>query len=239
MTEPEDDATMTPEEAMRKMAHVTANTRALRIRTEGLTLVVWAIIMAAAYLTIVGPIGFGGGGGEFRPPPNGAFNATFGNRTFDPSRFGGPGGPGRSIFLSRFAPVVWYGIGAVVTAGIWRSASLSFQTGVSTRRILLVFGGWIAVFLAATVYLTYFEASAPRSWHLVAWGSVFGLFAVTNPLRFSGQGRMVAGVMAASALAFFLYAHFAGLGPRDTGYLTALALSVPGLAGGLWLLFRG
>lgn len=237
--EPAGAAGMSAEDALRKMAAVTANTRGLRVRTEGLTLVVFAICMMASYLTIVVHILFGGDTGG-RPGFDG-FNGTF-NGTFDGRGPGGPrshGPPPTAFFLSAYAPLAWYVIAVVVTLAIWRSASLSFQTGVTTPRLLATFVGWMLIFVTVVVLLAYVEGGSPRSWHLLAWGVVIGLFAALNPLRFTTPGRVAAAVMGASALLTAAYAFAADLGPRDTGFLSGVALGVPGLVAGLWLMFRG
>jgi hypothetical protein len=236
---------MSAEDAMRKMAAVTSNTRGLRVRTEGLTLVVFAICMMASYLTIVVPILFGGEAPRPDFDGNATFNRTF-NDTFNGTFEGGRGGGGRShgppptaFFLSAYAPLAWYVIAVVVTIAIWRSASLSFQTGVSTPRLLGVLVGWMLIFVTVVVLLAYVEGGSPRSWHLLAWGVVIGLFAALNPLRFTTPGRVAAAVVGASALLTAAYAYAVDLGPRDLGFLSGVALGVPGLVAGLWLMFRG
>ena len=205
---------------MRTMANVTSITRGLRVRTEGLTIVIFALCMMASYLTIVAPIlagagapGPGPGPGGHRPPPT-------------------------QFFLSRAAPLVWYAIAAVTTIAIWRSAALSFQTGLSSGRLVAVFVGWLALFAVLVTVLGVIEGS-PREWHLLAWGVVIGLFATLNPLRFTKQGRVAAGAIAAVALLTAAYAFTADLGGRDLGFLTGVAVGLPGLVGGLWLMFRG
>lgn len=218
----DDSATMTPEDAMRRMASVTSMTQGLRVRTEGLTIVIFAICMMASYLTILAPILAGGGGGGPGPGPGG----------------GGPRPPPTAFFLSRFAPLVWYAIAALTTFGIWRGAALSFQTGLSSGRLLAVFVGWLLVFAALVTLLGFVEGS-PREWHLLAWGVVIGLFATLNPLRFTKQGRVATGAIAVVALLAAAYAFTADLGGRDIGFLTGVAIGLPGLVGGLWLMYRG
>lgn len=211
---------MTPEDALRRMASVTSMTKGLRVRIEGLTIVIFALCIMASYLTIVVPILFGGA-----PAP--------GPR--------GPGGrpPPTSFFLSAYAPLVWYVVAVAITIGLWRMMSLSFQTGVSTPRLVGVFVAWLLIFVAAIVLLGFIEAGNPREWHLLAWALVVGLFAGVNPLRFSNPARIATGIMAASALATFAYAWTADLTGRDVGFLTGVALGLPGLVTGLWLMYRG
>jgi len=235
MTEPQD--TMTPEEAMQKMATVTSNTRALRVRTEGLTIAVWGLIMAASYLTIIVPlIGGGGPGGPGGQPPN--FDP---NTTFNGTRVGfrGDGPPATVFFASRLAPLVWYGIGVIFTLGIWKSASLSFQTGLTTPRLLIVFGGWLGIFVITIVVFSYVEGGNPRSWHLFGWAVVIGLLALLNPLRFTKPSRIAFTIIALVALATGIYAQVANLRRGDIGLLSGIALGAPALAAGLYLLFRG
>lgn len=221
MSDPRDESAMTPEDALRRMASVTSMTQGLRVRVEGLTIVIFALCILASYLTIVVPILFGGA----PPGPRGP----------------GPGGrpPPTSFFLSAYAPLVWYVIAVAITVGVWRMMSLSFQTGMSTPRLLGVFVAWLLIFVAAIVLLGFIEAGNPREWHLLAWALVIGLFAAVNPLRFSKPARVAAGVMALSALATFVYAWGADLGGRDVGFLTGAALGLPGLVTGLWLMYRG
>lgn len=246
---PGDGSPMSAEDAMRTMANVTALTGGLRVRTEGLTIIIFAICMMASYLTLLVPIlfaGSGGGGGDFAQrfnesanrSFNGSFNGTF-NGTRAPSGWGGGRPPPTAFFLSHYAPLLWYAIAVLVTTGIWRSAALSFQHGLSTPRLVATFIGWLAIFASFVFVLTYLQGGAPRSWHLIAWALVIGLFAMVDPLRFSKQGRMGAGVMAGCLLLTAVYAHTAGLGGRDIGFLSGVALGIPGLAVGLWLLFRG
>lgn len=228
---PNGDASMTPEDALRTMASVTSHTKGLRVRTEGLTIVIFAICMMASYLTILAPILMGDASGPGpRPAPD--FNGTFGGR-------GPRGPPPSSFFLNAYAPLAWYVVAVVVTLAIWRSASLSFQTDMSTPRLLGVFVAWMLIFVTVVVLLTLVQGGNPRSWHLIAWGVVIGLFAALNPLRFTKHARVVTGVMAGIALATALYAFAADLGGREVGSLSGLALGVPGLVGGLWLMFRG
>lgn len=232
-----DDArrAMTPEDALARMASVTASTRGLRTRTEGLTFVIWGICMAASYLTIAVPIliGLGAGG----PDPDGfnrGLNDTFGGH--GPRSGHRPGGT--EFFASRFAPLAWYLIAVVVTTAIWRSASLSFHTGVTTPRLVAVLVGWMLIFLATTVLLTYIEGGRPRSWHLVGWGLVIGLFAASNPLRFTRESRVAATVVAAVVLLTAAYAYFSQFDPRDTSFLSGVGLGAPLLLTGLYLMFR-
>lgn len=214
-------AALSPEDALRTMARVTANTAALRVRTEGLTIVLWGIVMAASYLTIVVPI-LGGMGG---PGPGG------------PGPRGPP--PSTSFFAQRYAPLAWYAVGFLVTLAIWRSASLSFQTGLTTPRLVATFAAWLALFLATVVLLTYVNGGNPRSWHLFGWAIVLGLLAALNPLRFTKRSRVAIGVVAASALATGAYAQLADLPGRDVGFLSGVALGVPALIAGLALMLRG
>lgn len=232
---PRSDASMTPEEAVRTMASVTSMTKGLRVRTEGLTIVIFAICMLASYLTLLAPILFAGGDGG--PGPRGGFD--FNNSTFNGTDFRDrPRPPPTQFFLSQYAPLVWYIIAAVTTIGIWRGASLSFQTGFSTPRIVAVFVGWLIVF-AVLITILAGNRTTLHAWHLIAWGVVIGLFATLNPLRFTRPGRVAAGSMAIVALLAAVYAFTAALPARDIGFLTGVALGLPGLIGGLWLLYRG
>lgn len=226
-TDPDDQRTMTPEDAMRTMASVTSMTRGLRVRVEGLTIVIFSLCILASYLTIVVPILFGG------PPDPSRLN---GNNTFAD---GHPGSPPTAFFLSRYAPLAWYLIAVVTTVGLWRMMSLSFHTGMTTPRLLAVFVGWLAIFVSVTVLLAFIEAGNPRAWHLLAWAIVTALFAAANPLRFSQHARVATAIIAASALLAFVYALTNPLGRRDVGFLTGVALGLPGLVAGLWLMYRG
>lgn len=225
---------MTPEAAMRRMAEVTSNTRSLRVRTEGLTLVVWGLVIAASYLTIIVPIVGGMGGGDPHPPRDLGANDSF-NATHDVRH----GPPATAFFASRFAPLLWYVIGVVVTIAVWRSASLSFQTGVSTPRLVAVFAAWLVIFLVTVVLLTYVEGGNPRSWHLVGWSVVIGLLAALNPLRFTRPGRVAVAIVALVALATGIYAQLVDLGGRDVGFLSGVAIGAPALLTGLYLMFWG
>lgn len=235
-TEPNDRRSMTPEDAMRTMASVTSMTSGLRVRVEGLTIVIFSLCILASYLTIVVPILVGFGGPPDPSRFNGTFNGTF-NDTFRGDHPRGP--PPTAFFLSRYAPLVWYLIAVVTTIGLWRMMSLNFQTGMTTPRLLAVFVGWLAIFVTVTVLLAFIEAGNPRSWHILAWAIVTGLFAAANPLRFSTHARIATAVIAASALLTFLYAWMNPLGGRDIGFLTGVALGLPGLVTGLWLMYRG
>jgi hypothetical protein len=223
----------TPEEAaeardaIQRMASVTQQTRGLRVRTEGLTLVIWAICMAASYLTFAGRLGLGDR--DVRAP---AENFT-GNFT----GLGHP--PATVIFVSQFAPLLWFVVALVVTMGVWRSASLSFQTGMSTPRLVATLVGWLLLFVATSVVLSLGVGGPPGSWHLVAWAVVMGLFAILNPLRFSGQGRVMVGIAAVVAFLAAADAYLEHFGPRDASFLSGLAVGLPGLLLGLYLMFTG
>lgn len=234
---PNPDA-MTPEDAVSRMASITAMTSGLRVRTEGLTLVVWALCLAASYLTIAVPILNGGTlvDHAFNASENGSFNGSPGDHF---ERHGPRDPPSTLFFLSRFAPLIWFVIATVVTIAIWRSASLSFRTGMSTPRIVGVLVGWLALFVVVTIVLTYSENGRPQASHIAAWTVVAGLFAALNPLRFTRKGRLaVAGVTLVLA-ATSLYAYFAHLGPRDASFLSGVGLGLPTLVAGLYLMFRG
>src|ERR1051325_134118 len=230
-------APMTPQDAMARMASVTSHTRGLRVRTEGLTLIVWAMCIAASYLTIVVPIL---AGGHFEPggPGDRGFNST--NNSTSPNRFADHGPPPSTAFFAwRAAPLAWYVAAIVVTAAVWRSASLSFQTGMTTPRLVAVLVGWSLLFVLTVFTLSYIEKTNPRSWHLLAWALVLALFAILNPLRFTSHSRWAGGAVAAVVLATAAYAYVADLGPRDTSFLSGIAFGVPGLIAGLYLMLRG
>lgn len=224
---------MSAEDAMRTMATVTAHTRGLRVRTEGLTLVIFALCIMASYVNLAAPILGAGPGpdGPLHDGPDPTSNDTGPRPMHRP--------PPTMFFLSRFAPLAWYAIAVVVTLAIWRSASLSFHTGLSTPRLLGVFVGWLGLFAGTLYVLAFLQGGDPRGWHLVAWGVVLGLFALLDPLRFQRPSRVVVGVMAVTAIAVALYAFAVDLRGHDVGFLSGLALGVPGLAGGLWLMYRG
>lgn len=234
---PGPDVEMSPQAAIARMAAVTSNVHSLRVRTEGLTLVVWALCMAASYLTIALPFV---GGGAPHHDPDGAFNASI-HETYRPGepRFEGGTAPLTVFFASRLAPLLWFAVATVVTVAIWRSAALDFQTRVTTPRVLAVAVSWLAILMITTVIITYVEGGRPRGWHLAGWSVVFGLFSLLNPLHFTDRGRVAAGVVAGVVLAGAAYAYVAGLGARDASFASGLFLGVPGLAAGLWLMYRG
>jgi len=223
---------MSTEEALGRIAGITEKTHALRVRTEGLTIALWAICLAASYLTIVVPLFFGRApdfdGREFGRNLSGNFTGNFTGRP-----------PRDFLFFNPFAPIAWFLVAMVMTIGVWRSASLSFQTGITTPRLVLVLVGWLALLVATTVTLSFLERSNPRAWHLVAWGAVVLLFALLNPLRFTRKSRWAVGAAAAATLLASAYALAASLDPRETGFLSGLALGVPLLLAGLWLMFFG
>lgn len=231
---------MPPEEALAKMANVTHLTGGLRVRMEGMTLVIWAISMAASYLTIAVPILGGRAGGRGFPrggsAANGTFNGTF-NGSFSRGDFHGP--PPTEFFNAAWAPLVWFVIAAVVTVVLWRSMSLTFQTGVSTPRLVSVLIGWLLIFVFASVVLTYVEGGNPRAWHLIAWALVTGLFASLNPLRFSRRSRWAVGAVAVVIAVSSVYALVADLGPRDTSFLSGLVIGLPMLIAGLSVMLTG
>jgi hypothetical protein len=228
---------MPPEEALSRMANVTQMIGGLRVRMEGLTLVIWAICMAASYLTIAVPI-VGGRAPGRRPPFNGTFNGSF-NGTFNGTGPGPRGPPPTEFFNSAFAPLVWFAIAAVVTIVLWRAMSLSLQTGVSTPRLVLVLFGWLIIFVVVTVLLTFVEGGNPRAWHLTAWALVLGLFAALNPLRFSKRSRWAVAVVVLVVAASSVYALTADLDPRDTTFLSGLVIGLPTLLAGLYVMLTG
>lgn len=224
---------MSTEEALGRIAGITEKTHALRVRTEGLTIALWAICLAASYLTIVVPLFFGRppeaeAGREFARNLSGNFSGNFTGRP-----------PRDFFFFNPFAPLAWFLIAMVMTIGVWRSASLSFQTGLTTPRLVLVLVGWLALFLATALTLSFLERSNPRAWHLVAWGAVVLLFAILNPLRFTRRSRWAVGIASAVTLLAGAYALAAGLDPRETGFLSGLSLGLPLLLAGLYLMFFG
>lgn len=213
---------MRPDEALATMANMTRLTGALRARMEGLTLVIWGICMAASYLTIAVPIL---GGRERRPPFNDSLNGTFPHRA---------GPPPTEFFFNGLAPLVWFLIAAVVIIVLWRSMSLSFQTGVATERVVLVFG---LILIVAAAGLTIDRvAGAPAGWHLLVWALVTAIFAFLNPLRFHPRSRWAVAAAAVVILLAGAYALVARLDPRDTTFLSGLALGLPMLVAGLYLM---
>lgn len=217
---------MSPEDALARMASVTASARGLRTRTEGLTLAIWAICLAASYLTLVVPLFFGG-----RPEferGNLTGNFTAGSRP-EHTRF----------VFAPLAPLAWYLVALVMTIGVWRGASLSFQTGFTTPYLVMVMVGWLVVFLASAVVLAFIEGGNPRAEHILAWGVVVGLFAAFNPLRFTPRGRWAAGLSAFVILAVGVFALLAHWDPRDISILSGLGLGGPLLLAGLYLMFVG
>lgn len=223
---------MSTEEALGRIAGITEKTHALRVRTEGLTIALWAICLAASYLTIVVPLFFGRGpdldAGRFPRNFSGNFTGNFTGRP-----------PRDFLFFNPFAPLAWFLIAMVMTIGVWRSASLSFNTGLSTPRVAFVLVAWLALFLAAAFTLGYLERGNPRAWHLVAWGAVVLVFALLNPLRFTRKGRWAVGAASLVTLLAGAYALVASLDPRETGFLSGLSLGLPLLLAGLWLMFFG
>lgn len=237
MTEPGNSAPMRPEEALQKLEAITSRTGGLRTRTEGLTLVIWAICIAASYLTIAVPIVGGrlrGGGGRF--PFNESLNASFNNSTFG----GGPRGPPPTeFFYSAFAPILWFVIAVVVTFAIWRSVSIGFQTGMTTPRLVATFVGWVVVFGVTIVALTYVEGGNPRGWHLVGWAIVMALFVALNPLRFAQRSRWAMGAVTVVVALAAIYALVANLDARDTSFLSGLVIGLPMLLAGLYVMLTG
>jgi hypothetical protein len=227
---------MPPSEAMAAMAEATRLTGSLRVRLEGMTLVIWAICMAASYLTIVVPI-LGGGRGERgfgqRPPFNESFNGTFNGS------FAQHGPPPTAFFNSSWAPLVWFLIAALVTIVLWRTMSVSFQTGVSTPRIAAVIVGWLLIFVVTVVLLTYVENENPRAWHLLAWAIVLGLLAALNPLRFAKRTRWAITAVTVVVALSSLYALVGNLEPRDTSFLSGLVIGLPMLIAGLYVMMTG
>lgn len=206
------DAAMSTEEALNRMAEVTELTRGLRTRTEGLTLVLWGICMAASYLTLGAPFLYGGP--RHRPDEH-------------------------MFLITRAAPLVWFLIALVTTLGLWRSAALSIKTGLTTPKLLTFFLGWIGLFIVTTVAFTFIEGGSPRAWHLAGWGIVIGLFALLNPLGFTPQGRVASGIAGLVILTLAGYGYAAGLFGPQGQLLTGAGLGAPLLAAGLYLLFRG
>lgn len=238
MPEPDADA-FSPQDALARMAAVTHHNKGLRVRTEGITILLFAVCIMASYLTIAVPFlgggGHGGGGdhGAFDrldPVANGSFNATA-----RPER----GPPPTQFFLSAYAPLAWYVVAALGTIGIWRSAAVSFPTGFSTPKLVALMVGWIALFVAMTVTLAFVRSSDPQAWHLIAWAVVLALFVAFNPMAFTPKGRAAVGVMALLAAAGAAYGFLANLDGRDLSFLTGMALGLPGVVAGLWLLYQG
>lgn len=222
---------MQPSEALAAMANVTRLTGALRLRLEGLTLVIWGLCMSAAYLTLAVPILGGGrrGGEPFpRPPP--------GNGTLE-GHLAGP--PPTAFFFNALAPLVWFALAAIITIVLWRTMSISFQTGVTTPRILGTMVAWLLTFVVVSVLLTYVEGGNPRAWHLLVWALVMGLFALLNPLRFGARSRWAGAAVAGVMLVAGAYALVANLDGRDTTFLTGLATGLPMLVAGLYLMVKG
>jgi hypothetical protein len=202
---------MSTEEALDRIERITEKTQPLRVRTEGLTFVIWGICVAASYLT------------------TGASLALGARRDVSPLGF----------FVGDLFPLFWFVVALLTTIGLWRSAALGFQPGLPTPRIVLFFAGWLVLVFATIVVLTYLEANHPQPWHIVGWAVLMALFAVFDPLRFTAKGRWAAAFVAVVALAAAAYGFASPLHRAETSLLTGLGLGIPMLAAGLVLLYRG
>jgi hypothetical protein len=99
--------------------------------------------------------------------------------------------------------------------------------------------GWLVVFLVSAIVLAFVEGGNPRAEHILAWGVVVGLFAATNPLRFTPRGRWAAGISAFVIFAIGVFALLAHWDIRDISILSGIGLGGPLLLAGLYLMFVG
>ncbi|MHB8584969.1 MAG: hypothetical protein ACYDDF_03935 [Thermoplasmatota archaeon] len=226
----EDAPAMTTRDALVRIATTTEHVQGLRIRTEGLTLFIFSVCVLASYLTITAPLIY-----AFSPGKNLIFISN-GQGNFSS---GGHSIPFALQVMAVYGPLLWYVIAVAGIIGVWRGAALSFHTGISTPRLLTVFVGWLVAFAIFTVLAVYVDASNPRPWHLDAWTLILGLFAILNPLRFTSQGRAVAAGMTGVALITALYASLNDFPGVVVGFLAGGAVGIPGLIGGLWLIYGG
>jgi hypothetical protein len=152
---------------------------------------------------------------------------------------------GGSEAASRAVPgapalvLAWSLAALLATVGLWRSAALSFTTGMSTRRTTAFFVAWLALFFVFALAFSLVGGTSRADATVAAWGILLVGFALFDPLRFTGGGRWVAaaggvlGLLAALAIWRFALAGAAAL------LLSGAALGGALMAGGLVMLFRG
>lgn len=204
--------TMSAREALASLGEVSRRDDALKARVEGLTWVTWGFANAGLVLTSMALAP----GDAARPPP------------------------WQASPLAVLFAFGWVVAGVLASVGLWRSAALSFRTGMTWRRGALFFLVWPLL----TALLT-FVAIPLVGWEngVLAKTMAIGLlllgFAWLDPLGFTPRGRASAltlgfvGVFgAAGGLAF-------GVGAEEAMLLVAAVLGAAWVIVGLFAVFRG
>jgi hypothetical protein len=142
-----------------------------------------------------------------------------------------PGGP--------VLVLAWSLAALLATVGLWRSAALSFTTGMMTRRTTFFFVGWLVLFVAVALAFSLAGGASRADATVAAWGVLLLSFAAFDPLRFTAGGRWVAAAAGLAGLAAALAIWRLALAGAGSLLLAGCALGGALLAGGLVMLFRG
>lgn len=122
----------TPADALKEIAGVTGKQASLRSRIEGMTWVLWGLVVALQAMTL-------GALADAAPA------ATFAERHFE-----------------ALASHAWVLVAVVASVGIWRAAAVNFDPCISRKRALAFFIGWPVLFAIASYAVAGFGGGAFR-----------------------------------------------------------------------------
>lgn len=129
---------LTPEAALERISGVAAIQTSLRGRFEGITWVLWGMVVALQAMTL---------GAVVESPWVDA---------------------GPLFHLTVLGTHLWVVVGIAASVGVWRAAAVSFDPGVSRRRALAFFVAWPLLIHAFSYLVTQFSGGAAAFAFVVA-----------------------------------------------------------------------
>jgi hypothetical protein len=194
---------LTPQDALARISHIAENQGSLRSRFEGVTWILWGLVVALQAMTL-GYLEEAG------------LSSSVGGHT-------------PASALSH----LWILVGVVAAVGVWRAAAVNFDPGISRGRALAFFIAFPVLVSLASFGLDHTTLGAGATGFAAVMALLLVAFAVTNPVRFTRRGRWTATVLgfvaAAVAVAAWVFASpgFAWFGLAGT--LIGLSWVVAGL----------
>jgi len=202
---------LSPPDALRGLAEIANRDDALKARTEGLTWVLWGFVNLGVAMTYLALL------------PEEAF-------------LGAPDLASPAVLLVGLYPLT----GILATVGLWRSAALSFPTGMSFRRGLLFFTAFLVIVTVLSLgFLPFVGWEQGVLGKSVAVGLFLLGFGALNPLGFTRSGRGSAFALGAIALLGGAAGLAAGLTGTASVLLATGTLGWAWVAVGLWALYHG